>query len=92
MPSDVLHRYARQYGTRVHVLLDGIEHIKGMGRDFGGGLFEVEILYLIQHEFALSAEDILYRRTKLGLHLEKKTTLALEAALPDYLKERKIAS
>ena len=92
VPTEVLRRYARQYGTRVHNLLDGIEHIKGLGRDFGGGLYEAEIFYLIQNEFALSAEDILYRRTKLGLHVEKKTSLALEAALPDYLKERKIAS
>ena len=92
LPKEILHRYARQYGTKIITLLEGIDSPKGMGRDFGGGLYEVEILYLLAHEFALSAEDILYRRTKLGLHLEKKTMLALEAALPDYLKERKIAS
>ncbi|PZQ44600.1 MAG: glycerol-3-phosphate dehydrogenase, partial [Micavibrio aeruginosavorus] len=57
-----------------------------------GGLYEVEIRYLIEHEFARSAEDILWRRTKLGLHLEKKTMLALEAAMPDYLRQRKVAS
>jgi glycerol-3-phosphate dehydrogenase len=92
LPEDVIGRYATSYGTRMDVLLEGIETIKGMGRDFGGGLYEAEIHYLVQHEFAKTAEDILWRRSKLGLHLEKKTMLALEAAMPDYLKELKEAS
>lgn len=92
LPAGVVERYARSYGTRMDVLLDGIETLKGMGRDFGGGLYEAEIYYLIHHEFARTVEDILWRRSKLGLHLEKKTMLALEAAMPDYLKEMKEAS
>lgn len=92
VPEDVLFRYAHSYGTRMNILLEGIETVKGMGRDFGGGLFEAEIFYLIDREFARTAEDILWRRSKLGLHLEKKTMLALEAAMPDYLKELREAS
>lgn len=92
LPPDVVTRYAHSYGTRMNILLEGIEHIKAMGRDFGGGLYEAEIFYLINHEFARSVEDILWRRSKLGLHLEKKTMLALEAAMPDYLKELREAS
>lgn len=92
LPEDVVLRYAHSYGTRMNILMEGIETLKGMGRDFGGGLYEAEIFYLINHEFAKSAEDILWRRSKLGLHLEKKTMLALEAAMPDYLKEMKAAS
>jgi glycerol-3-phosphate dehydrogenase len=86
LPEDVVVRYANAYGTRMDVLLDGVTTLKGMGRSFEGVLFEKEILYLINHEFAKSADDILWRRSKLGLHLEKKTILALEAAMPDYLK------
>ncbi len=91
LSDDVLARYIRSYGTLMNTMLMGISNLKDMGRDFGGGLYEAEVLYLINHEFAKSAEDILWRRTKLGLHLEKKSMLALEAAMPDYLKECKAA-
>jgi glycerol-3-phosphate dehydrogenase len=91
LPDDVLGRYARSYGTQMDVLLGGIDSIKGLGRDFGGGLYEAEILYLVHHEFAQTAEDILWRRSKLALHVEKRTALALEAAMPEYLKLRKAA-
>jgi glycerol-3-phosphate dehydrogenase len=87
LDESVVTRYACSYGTRMDILLDGVASMRAMGRDFGGGLYEKEIFYLIHHEFAKSAEDILWRRSKLGLHLEKKTMLALEAAMPDYLKE-----
>lgn len=91
LPADLVERYARLYGTRMVVMLENVTQIKAMGRDFGGGLYEVEVQYLIDHEFAMSAEDILWRRTKLGLHLEKRSMLALESAMPDYLKEKKAA-
>lgn len=92
LPEDLIERYAQSYGTRMDILLNDVENIKAMGRDFGGGLYEAEILYLVTYEFAKSVEDILWRRSKLGLHLEKKTMLALEASMPDYLKELKAAS
>jgi len=86
LPPEVVERYAHAYGTRIDLLLDGVDNLRAMGRDFGGGLFEKEIFYLLRHEFARTADDILWRRSKLGLHLEKKMVLALEAAMPDYLK------
>lgn len=91
LPPELLERYASAYGTRMGVLLDGIDSLRAMGRDFGGGLFESEILYLVRHELARTAEDILWRRTKLGLHLEKKAILALESAMPDYLLAQRAA-
>lgn len=91
LPDGLLHRYARSYGTQMDVMLAKVNSVRAMGRDFGGGLYECEILYLIEHEFAKSADDIFWRRTKLGLHVEKKTLLALEAAMPDYLRDRKAA-
>lgn len=86
LPEDVVKRYVRSYGSRIDILLDGITTVRGMGRDFGGGIYEKEIFYLINHEFAQTTEDILWRRTKLGLHAERKTALALEIAMPEYLK------
>ena len=83
----ILYRYARSYGTRMDMMLKNVKSLRDMGRDFGMGLFEVEIFYLIAYEFAKTSEDILWRRTKMGLHLEKKSKLALEAAMPDLIAQ-----
>jgi glycerol-3-phosphate dehydrogenase len=65
LPRALLHRYARCYGARVALLLD-----KGsLGAEVAPGLHEAELDYLHDHEWARSAEDVLWRRTKLGLHL-----------------------
>ncbi|HEX4848072.1 MAG TPA: glycerol-3-phosphate dehydrogenase [Novosphingobium sp.] len=69
-------RVARAYGTRARLWLD-----KDQGRDFGGGLSQAEVDYLVAEEWAVSAEDVLWRRTKLGLRLSKEQA----AALADYL-------
>lgn len=92
LPVDVVTRYCRAYGTRIDILLDGVTNIRGMGRDFGGGFYEKEIFYLLNHELAQNLDDILWRRTKLGLHLEKKTLVALEALMPEYLKAAGLAA
>lgn len=67
LPEDLAVRYARQYGTRVYRLLDGVTSLEGLGRDLGQGLYEVEAQYLRDHEWAETEEDMLWRRTKLGL-------------------------
>ena len=64
---ELMERYARLYGTA----LDGIL-FEEPGRDFGEGVCEAEIRYLMDHEFARTADDILWRRTKLGLTLSKE--------------------
>lgn len=85
LPASLLLRFARSYGTRMDIMLEGVLSLRDMGRDFAQILYEVEIIYLIRYEFAKTAEDILWRRTKLGLHLEKKHKLALEAGMPDFI-------
>ena len=65
----LVRRYARAYGTRIHTLLRGRTDLAAMGEEILPGLFEAEVAYLRQHEWAQTAEDILWRRSKLGLHL-----------------------
>ena len=60
----------RRHGTRAANLLDGVRVDADLGRDFGGGLREREIDFLMRHEWAVEAEDILWRRTKCGLHMD----------------------
>jgi glycerol-3-phosphate dehydrogenase len=65
LPEPVRHRLARAYGTRMAIFLDA----ENMGQEVAPGLFEAELNYLHQHEWARHADDVLWRRTKLGLHL-----------------------
>ena len=69
-PKDILHHLCRAYGTRITLVL-GPGPGADLGRHFGAQMTEAEARYLISHEWAGSADDILFRRTKLGLHLSK---------------------
>ncbi len=64
-----LERLARQYGTEIHRLLAGKNSAADLGRHYGADLYDAEIDFLVAHEWAQTAEDILFRRTKLGLHM-----------------------
>ena len=79
LPRDVVTRYARAYGTRMDRMLEGAGDIDSMGRHFGDHVYEAEIDYLIRMEWAKTAEDILWRRSKLGLHVSEQTKKNLES-------------
>ena len=83
LPADLLQRLARAYGTRVDVLLGNAMTPFDLGTDLGGGLTLREVAYLRAHEWAVTAEDILYRRSKLGLHVPPGTQARLEAHLAE---------
>lgn len=62
-------RIARAYGTRAARWLGKARDRADLGRDFGAGLSETEVAWLRSEEWATTAEDVLWRRTKLGLHM-----------------------
>jgi glycerol-3-phosphate dehydrogenase len=70
-------RLARAYGTRVFEILKDARAFSDLGRDFGCGLTETEIAYLREKEWARTADDILWRRSKLGLHMSASQQQAL---------------
>lgn len=72
-------RLARAYGTKARAVLDGATSWNSLGREFGGGLTEAEIVYLMREEWAQEAADVLWRRSKLGLRLSAEQATALEA-------------
>ena len=74
-------RLAHAYGTRARLILDGVATPADMGQDFGAGLTEKEIRYLVEHEWARSADDVLWRRSKLGLHMTAAERDAVKAHL-----------
>lgn len=92
MPAPLLRRLCRAYGSRLEVLLGGAANLSDLGPDFGAGLYRAEVDYLVAHEYARTAQDVLFRRTKLGLRLNPAQVRALEnrlaelGALPDGVK------
>lgn len=74
-------RLVRLYGTRARSLLGLAKSMADLGQDFGADLYEAEVRYLVENEWARTAEDILWRRTKRGLHFDREQTAQLEAFL-----------
>ncbi len=87
LPEALLHRYARAYGTRMERFLEGAKSLESLGAHYGDHIYEAEIVYLIRYEWAREAEDILWRRSKLGMHVAEATVAALEKVLPKLKKE-----
>ena len=84
VPVEVIERWVCSYGTLVNNMLEGCDAISDLGRQFGHGLTQREVDYLLDREWARSADDILWRRTKLGLRFsEQEATM-----LGQYLAER----
>ncbi len=65
-------RLFRLYGTRARRILGNARSEADLGRHFGADLYEIEIRYLVENEWALTADDVLWRRTKRGLRLTRQ--------------------
>jgi len=92
LPTSLIQRYVRTYGTACYHFLEGCQAIDDLGEHFGASLYQKEIDYLVNYEWAISPEDILWRRTKMGLRLtnEQKNVLSsyLESCLSNPLNEQ----
>ena len=71
-------RLIKAYGTEAFMMLGDATKATDLGRDFGATLTEREIIWLIEHEFAYRAEDIVWRRSRLGLRMSKQDITALD--------------
>ncbi|MDJ0643928.1 MAG: glycerol-3-phosphate dehydrogenase [Erythrobacter sp.] len=88
LPSTAVERLCRAYGTRVHVLLVDTQGLNDMGPHLGGDLYVRELEYLVDQEFVTSADDVLWRRSKLGLHLDESA----QSRVRDWFAERRVAA
>ena len=77
-------RFVRQYGKLCYVFLQGKSSVSELGQDFGSGMHQAEVDYLIEHEWARTLEDVIWRRTKQGLRLSE----AQKANLEQYIVEK----
>ena len=84
LPAGLIFRLARAYGTRARRILYGCRSVEDLGRRFGADLYERELDYLVGSEWARAAEDVLWRRSKLGLRFSQEERLALEEWLQSH--------
>lgn len=78
LPRKIINRYVRSYGMLSHEICAGINSLEEMGQHFGAGLYQREVEYLIEQEWAIDLEDIIWRRSKLSLQLSQVEKDALE--------------
>jgi glycerol-3-phosphate dehydrogenase len=83
----LVRRYARAYGTRITSLLEGCKTLSNLGPEIVPGLYPAEAHYLMTREWATCAADILWRRSKLGLHLPPGSEEKLDAWIAARLAE-----
>ena len=81
LPIELCARYVRSYGTLSYQILSEARVLADLGQHFGAGLYALEINYLVAHEWARNLDDILWRRSKLGLSMSSTE----QANLADYL-------
>jgi glycerol-3-phosphate dehydrogenase len=78
LPTPQVERLVRAYGTRVEKVLQGATRLEDLGENLGAGLTAAELRYLMASEWAQTADDVLWRRTKLGLRFSQKESAAIE--------------
>jgi glycerol-3-phosphate dehydrogenase len=83
VPEPTLRRLLRAYGTRINELLGNATSYADLGRVFGADLTEAEVRYLMHKEWARTAEDVVWRRSKLGLRLSAEEIAAVDEAMAE---------
>ena len=84
----LISRLVRHYGTRTAAILGVARDEADLGRSFGAGLTQAEVHYLIEQEWARSAADIVWRRSKLGLRMSEAEIATLDDYVHRILQER----
>jgi len=85
LPKNLLVCLARRHGGLTYDLLGDAKSSADLGTHIGHDLYEREVVYLMQHEWARLPDDILWRRTKAGLHLSRQERLRAEELLEELL-------
>jgi glycerol-3-phosphate dehydrogenase len=84
LPQELLTALVHRHGTLAAEVLGDAREVQALGTHFGADLYGREVDYLIEHEWARSADDVLWRRTKAGLRLSREQ----QAQVAGYLARR----
>ncbi|MEM7703737.1 MAG: glycerol-3-phosphate dehydrogenase [Pseudomonadota bacterium] len=88
LPKSAIERLAHAYGSRLNDVLGGAQGLNDLGPHLGGDLYARELEYLVATEFVTTAEDVLWRRSKLGLHLDAEA----QQRVRDWFAQSRIAA
>src|SRR5699024_8933980 len=81
LPRPMIARLVFSYGTRAMTIIGKANTVEDMGTHFGADLYQAEVDYLIENEWARTTEDIIWRRSKLGLRMTEAETRTLTTYL-----------
>lgn len=84
LPLALVNRWSRLYGSRAAQIAAGASQLSDLGQEILPGLYEAELDYLVKNEFARTAQDILWRRTRLGLRLSDSQMQQLDTYLAKF--------
>ncbi len=88
LPTELVERYACHYGSNAHEILEGSGTVSDLGTEFSPGLYQAEVDYLLTREYAMCAEDIVWRRTRLGIRMNAREVDILEQYIESKLLSR----
>ncbi len=88
LPKPLAVRYFHSYGTLCHQFLQGKPALSALGQDFGAGLYQAEVDYLLQNEWVKTVEDLLWRRSRLGLWRDEIDLKKLREYIDNYIELR----
>ena len=91
MNPEIIRRMTRNYGTALPDILQDAQDIEALGQHFGAGIFAAELAWSHKHEFTQSADDFLWRRTKLGLQVTADERRAIDAYFTTSLSTPQVA-
>jgi len=86
LPEAMATRLASQYGTRIHDLLRGIRSLSEMGTHFGADLYSREVDFMIQYEWVRNPDDVLFRRSRIGMKAPPEVKEKLAAYMAEKIK------
>jgi glycerol-3-phosphate dehydrogenase len=92
LPQSLVSRLVRAYGTRARDLLSGVLGTGDLGQHFGADLYEREVSYLRTQEWAQTADDVLWRRSKLGLRVTAEERRRLADWMAESSRQRQASS
>jgi len=84
LDENIVKDYCQNYGTTIDKILQICHQTEELGEYFGGGLYECEVIFLIENEWAQTSDDILWRRTKKGLKFSTDEVVRLQQWLAEY--------
>lgn len=90
LSNEIIKRLIRSYGQISFDIFGDCQDTQSLGEHFGAGLYEIEVIYLLEKEWAKSSNDILFRRSKLGLSISDKGLKKLDLFIKKYNEEESV--